>query len=118
MAVRLQWITVMVACGMTGSLAAQESEAPDLSFLEFLGSWEDGDEWFVFAGLADDEFGVVTDEDVFEGDGADGADYADNADAADEADEADETIEPGGAGETDERQPGDGTDEAEAADED
>ena len=115
MAVRMDWIPVVIAFGMTGSLAAQESEAPDLSFLEFLGSWEDGDEWFVFAGLADDEFVAVTDEDVLAGDGADGEDYADNADSADEADQA---VEPGDARAVDERSLDDRTDEAEAVDED
>jgi hypothetical protein len=115
MAVRMNWVPVVIAYGMTGSLAAQESEAPDLSFLEFLGSWEDGDEWFVFAGLADDEFAVVTDEDVIVGDGADGAENADDTDAADEADE---TVEPDDAREPDERQLDEGTDEAEATDDD
>lgn len=115
MAVRMNWVPVVIAYGMTGSLAAQESEAPDLSFLEFLGSWEDGDEWFVFAGLADDEFAVVTDEDVLAGDDADGQDDADNSDSAGEADE---TVEAGDARGADERRLDDSTDEAETVDED
>jgi hypothetical protein len=79
---------VAVACGMAGSLPAQESEAPDLSFLEYLGSWEDGDdEWLVVAELA--ETGSADESDDDEAGAADDADDADDADEADENDEDD-----------------------------
>jgi len=38
----------LLACG--GVLMAQEAEAPDLEFLEYLGSWEESDEdWILFS---------------------------------------------------------------------
>ena len=47
-------IPVVLALGVCGTAAAQEDEAPDLDFLEYLGSWEDGDEeWVVVAGIED-----------------------------------------------------------------
>ena len=53
---RAKLIPVVVACGVAGAASAQESDAPDLSFLEYLGSWEDGDaEWLVVAEMADFE---------------------------------------------------------------
>jgi hypothetical protein len=39
---------------LPGAVGAQEEE-PELSFLEYLGSWEDGDEeWFIVAELEED----------------------------------------------------------------
>lgn len=36
--------------GVTGIVVADEAEAPDLEFLEYLGSWEESDEdWVVLA---------------------------------------------------------------------
>ena len=56
MARRSRLIPVVVACGVAGTVSAQERDAPDLSFLEYLGSWEDGDaEWLVVAEMADFE---------------------------------------------------------------
>lgn len=38
----------LLTCG--GAAFAQESEAPDLAFLEYLGSWEESDEdWVLFS---------------------------------------------------------------------
>jgi hypothetical protein len=38
----------LLTCG--GAAIAQESEAPDLAFLEYLGSWEESDEdWVLFS---------------------------------------------------------------------
>lgn len=111
-ALRAKLIPVAVACGMTGGLAAQESEAPDLSFLEFLGSWEEGDdEWFVVAGLVDDEFGTLADEGVLEAEEADGPANADETDETDESDD-EQAVD---AGDTDD---GERTDEAETTDAD
>jgi len=42
-----------VLCGLltcAGSVMAQDTEAPDLAFLEYLGSWEESDEdWVLFS---------------------------------------------------------------------
>jgi hypothetical protein len=115
MSVRAKLIPVAVACGVAGSLAAQESEAPELSLLEFLGSWgEDGDDvWFVVDGLLDEGYEVVVDERVL--DAPDAEVVADDrlvADQANDADEADDTVESGESNEVD------GTDEVKAADAD
>jgi hypothetical protein len=115
MAVRAKLIPIAVACGVAGSLAAQESEAPELSFLEFLGSWgEEGDDvWFVVDGLLDDGYEVELYERVL--DAPDAAVEADDrvvALQANDADEADNTVESGESNE------GDGTDEVTAADAD
>ena len=38
----------LLTCG--GAAFAQETEAPDLAFLEYLGSWEESDEdWVLFS---------------------------------------------------------------------
>jgi hypothetical protein len=38
----------LLTCG--GAAIAQETETPDLAFLEYLGSWEESDEdWVLFA---------------------------------------------------------------------
>mgnify|MGYP001815006578 CR=1 FL=1 len=38
----------LLTCG--GAAIAQETEAPDLAFLEYLGSWEESDEdWVLFS---------------------------------------------------------------------
>jgi hypothetical protein len=51
MSQRAKLIPVVVACSVAGALSAEE--APDLSFLEYLGSWEEGDdEWLVVAEMA------------------------------------------------------------------
>lgn len=43
-------LRVAVICGLLGgSVAAEEVEAPELEFLEYLGSWEESDEdWLLF----------------------------------------------------------------------
>lgn len=96
MAVRAKLLPVAVACGMTGTLAAQESEAPDLGFLEFLGIWEEGDdEWFITDGLAEDGYAIETDEiDIVLIAAEEVADAA-GADEAGDADGTDDTVESG-----------------------
>ena len=45
------WFLIAALAGIGGRVAAQE-EPPDLSFLEYLGSWGEGDEeWLVIAGV-------------------------------------------------------------------
>ncbi len=42
--------------GVTGIVVADEAEAPDLEFLEYLGSWEESDEdWLLLAAEAVDK---------------------------------------------------------------
>jgi hypothetical protein len=85
MSVCAKLLPVAVACGMAGSLAAQESEAPDLSFLEYLGSWQEGDdEWVVVAELAGEDSEHELDDE------ADDAGPTDKADDTDEQDESDD----------------------------
>jgi hypothetical protein len=75
-------VAAAVASCMAGSLAAQESEAPDLSFLEYLGSWDDGDEeWLVVAELEEQDGGNEL------------ANETDETDEAEVADPIDETVE-------------------------
>ena len=72
---RNRLVLVSVAAAFAGAANAQQQE-PDLSFLEYLGSWQEGDEeWLVVADM---------DEDLGEDDGA-------SAKAKDE--EADETTD-------------------------
>ena len=48
---RNRLVLVSVAAAFAGAANAQDEE-PDLSFLEYLGSWQDGDEeWLVVAEL-------------------------------------------------------------------
>jgi hypothetical protein len=109
MATRAKLIPLAFACGMAGTLAAQESEAPDLSFLEFLGSWEEeDDEWIIFDGLAGDAYEIETTDVVLVA--AEGADGTENADEARDTDVADDTVESGESSDVD------GTDERESAD--
>lgn len=45
---------IAAAFGACGIAAAQDEDLPDLGFLEYLGSWQDGDdEWLVVAGIED-----------------------------------------------------------------
>jgi len=113
MAARSKLFPVVVACGMAGTLVAQESEAPDLGLLEFLGSWEEGDdEWLIYDGLAEDGYEIGVDESVFE---AEVAGNVDETDVADEAEDADGARETGESGESNDV---DGTDEVAADDAD
>ena len=42
--------------GIGGIVSADDAEAPDLEFLEYLGSWESSDEdWVIFAAEAEPE---------------------------------------------------------------
>lgn len=51
---RLAMAWILFACG--GWVQADEEEAPDLEFLEYLGSWEESDEtWLIFTAAMDDE---------------------------------------------------------------
>ena len=55
-----------VLCGLLicgGAVIAQEEEAPDLTFLEYLGSWEESDEVWVLLSL-DEEQEVESDANV------------------------------------------------------
>ena len=53
---RNRLVLVSVAAAFAGAASAQEQE-PDLSFLEYLGSWQEGDEeWLVVAEM-DEELG-------------------------------------------------------------
>ena len=102
MAVRTKLIPVVVACGMAGTLVAQESEAPDLGLLEFLGSWEEGDdEWIIFDGLAGDGYEVAVDESLFEAEVVEDVDDEDVEDEAEDADEADDTVVSGESNDVD-----------------
>jgi len=116
MTVRAKLIPVAVACGMAGTLVAQESQAHELSLLEFLGSWEEEDDlWIIVDGLLDDGYEVEVDANVLEDEGtrvADGADDADVAVAANDADGAEVTDESGESNDVD------GRDEVAAADAD
>jgi hypothetical protein len=46
-------IRLAIICGslgLSGAAIADEPEAPDLAFLEYLGSWEESDEdWIIFS---------------------------------------------------------------------
>lgn len=57
---------LIVLCGLLtcgGVVIAQEEEAPDLAFLEYLGSWEESDEVWVLLSL-DEEQEVESDANV------------------------------------------------------
>lgn len=113
MTVRAKLIPVAVVCGMAGTLAAQESEAPDVGLLEFLGSWEEGDDvWIVVDGLLDEGYEVEVDESVFDAEDADVIDESDDAAIADETDETDETVDSGDSNDVE------GTDQVAATDAD
>ena len=52
----------LLACG--GAAIAQETEAPDLAFLEYLGSWDESDEdWVLFSDEEENEPGSDTNRD-------------------------------------------------------
>ena len=47
-------VLIAVAAWLAGPAGAQE-ETPDLSFLEYLGSWQEGDEeWLLVVGMDED----------------------------------------------------------------
>jgi len=49
-----RWLFLLGA-GMAATVGAQDSNTPDLGFLEYLGSWQEGDEeWLVVAGMGDE----------------------------------------------------------------
>jgi hypothetical protein len=98
MTVHAKLVPFAVMCGMAGTLAAQESEAPDLSLLEFLGSWEEGDDvWIIVDGLLDEGYEVEVDETAVDSEDADvnEPDEAAFAEVGNEADAADETTDSG-----------------------
>ena len=49
-AARIAALRLAVICGLLGGgVQAEEEEAPELEFLEYLGSWEESDEdWLLF----------------------------------------------------------------------
>jgi len=112
MAARAKLIPAVVACGMAGALAAQESEAPELSLLEFLGSWGDeGDDvWFIVDGLLDDGYEVEVDDSVLDPESA-GVETDEEDVAVDAAEVAVDPQDTEGADDT-----FNGTDEVAAAD--
>ena len=76
MAAQSRLILLAVAAGLAASAAAQEDGAPDLSFLEYLGSWQESDEeWLLIAAmegeLETDQQAVETEEDGEEADETD-----------------------------------------------
>jgi hypothetical protein len=104
MSARAKLLPVAFALGMAGTAAAQEDATPDLSFLEYLGSWQEGDEeWLVVAELEEkdreDEVAVAeeqtTDEQAAD-EGAVAVEEPDRLEAREEPEEAepiDETHE-------------------------
>jgi hypothetical protein len=76
MAAQSRLILLAAAAGLAASAAAQEEGAPDLSFLEYLGSWQESDEeWLLIAAmegeLETDDRVVETEEDGEEADETD-----------------------------------------------
>lgn len=68
MAAQSRLILLVVTAGLAASAAAQEDGAPDLSFLEYLGSWQESDEeWLLIAAmegeLETDDEAAETEED-------------------------------------------------------
>jgi len=54
----------------SGAVQAQESDAPDLDFLEYLGSWQaEDDEWLVIEEWQKDNAGKDEEQDSNEGEG-------------------------------------------------
>jgi hypothetical protein len=52
MAAQSRLILFAAVAGLAASAAAQEDGAPDLSFLEYLGSWQESDEeWLLIAAM-------------------------------------------------------------------
>lgn len=76
---------VLLAClaSVAGFAEAQDDE-PDLSFLEYLGSWDESDEeWIVVADMEDDELEDELEDELKDEDEASGKD--------EETDEQEET---------------------------
>jgi len=76
MAAQSRLILLAAAAGLAASAAAQEDGVPDLSFLEYLGSWQESDEeWLLIAAmegeLETDQQAVETEEDGEEADETD-----------------------------------------------
>ena len=45
----------VLGAGLTVTAGAQDGNTPDLGFLEYLGSWQEGDEeWLVVAGMGEE----------------------------------------------------------------
>jgi len=77
-------LVALAAFGVVQMAAAQDDE-PDLSFLEYLGSWQAGDdEWLFVADLEDEQ---AADEDARADDRRGGADDDTDDGADDDADE-------------------------------
>lgn len=50
---------MLAGLGVASAAGAQESEAPDVEFLEYLGSWQETDEeWLIVAEWEDEDEGV------------------------------------------------------------
>ena len=76
MAAQARLILLAAAAGLAASAAAQEDGVPDLSFLEYLGSWQESDEeWLLIAAmegeLETDDEAAETKEDGAEADETD-----------------------------------------------
>ena len=83
---RLRLVVLAVAAGFTAVAVAQEDDGPDLSFLEYLGSWEDGDEEWVLAAELESEIDELS-ESLKQDDQARDAEDAGEADEAEKTDE-------------------------------
>ncbi|MDX1561849.1 MAG: hypothetical protein R3305_02940 [Gammaproteobacteria bacterium] len=62
-----RWLAAagLAAVGASGPVAAQDDDLPELSFLEYLGSWQDGDdEWLLMAEI--EEIADTSDPDAIE----------------------------------------------------
>ena len=78
---------IVALTGLAGSAAAQD-QAPDLSFLEYLGSWEEGDEeWLILAEIEADVDEPVGPDRPVEPDGQDEASTEDEENDDEQAEE-------------------------------
>ena len=77
---RARAMLLATAASFAVGAGAQDGDGPDLSFLEYLGSWEDGDEEWLLAVELGEEIDKLNDTEKHEED----------AEQADEADETDE----------------------------
>lgn len=58
-----RWLLAL-GTGLGFAAAAQDGDPPDLGFLEYLGSWQEGDEeWLVVAGMGDELDAAASDTD-------------------------------------------------------
>jgi hypothetical protein len=69
MSAQSRLMLLVAATGVAANALAQDDAAPDLSFLEYLGSWQESDEeWLLIAAMegeieAEDDSAVTDEED-------------------------------------------------------